>query len=280
MKSKILVTAANGKVGHALVQDLTSRGLSVRAGVHDLEKARSMPALAEVVAIDFSDAESMKAALTGIDTLALITPPSPQQVDYATLTIDLAKAMGVHRVVRLSVLAAGMEPGIQLGRWHRTVERYLESSGLAWSILRPGPFFQNLKGMYGDNNGCFALPAGGAAVNHIDIADVAAFYAELVTDEKDDGRIHVVTGKEALRFEDIAQRLSDATGGTYGYRDVEPGAAFGDAPAWLSTILGELFAAFRTGAVGLKTSAFEERMGREPLSIEDFAKSIVARKAA
>jgi uncharacterized protein YbjT (DUF2867 family) len=283
--STTLITAANGKVGHALAHHLASRGLSVRAGVHDPKKAKGrLPAGVEVVPLDLSNADSVAAALEGIDTVALITPPSPAQVDQATLMIDLAKEAGVRRVVRLSILAAAMEPGIQLGRWHRTVERYLQASGLAWSILRPGPFFQNLFGMYGPNGSAFELPVSDAAVNHIDVGDVAAFFAELVVDPTHDGQVHMVTGPEALRFSEIAERLSRATGTSYRYTVVEADEAderlAAQLPAWLAPILSQLFAAFRSGAVGMKTSTFEDVMRSKPRDIDAFARALVDKQKA
>ncbi len=44
--------------------------------------------------------------------------------------IDRAKAAGVKHIVKLSAFGSEMEPGIQLGRWHRAIERHLEASGI------------------------------------------------------------------------------------------------------------------------------------------------------
>ena len=67
----------------------------------------------EVVPFDFDERDSIVAALDGIEILVLITPPDRRQVDWAIKTIDIAKAQGVQRIVRMSVLAAAMEPGMR-----------------------------------------------------------------------------------------------------------------------------------------------------------------------
>jgi uncharacterized protein YbjT (DUF2867 family) len=276
---KILVTAARGKVGHSLINQLARHGHRVRAGMHSLDDLPALPSNVEPVTLEFADAHSVRTAMDGVDTVVLITPPSPLQVDYATVAIDMAKEAKVRHVVRLSVLAAAMEPGIQLGRWHRVVERYLQASGLEWTIVRPGPFFQKLQGMYSHANRCFELPAADAPVNHIDVDDVASALSEILeAGSTHTGKIHMVTGKEGLTFADIARRLSVTTGKDYRYEALDPKLARDQfsarLPAPLVPVVVELFSAFRTGAVGMKTSTFHDLVGRDPRSIEDFAESL------
>lgn len=46
-------------------------------------------------------------------------------------------------MVKLSVLGADEEDPVRFGRVHAESERYLEGSGLAYTILRPTGFMQN-----------------------------------------------------------------------------------------------------------------------------------------
>ena len=265
---------------------LQERGLPIRAAAHTAEKgARLAGPNTEVVALDFDTPETIAAALRGIDTVALITPPDARQVDWAIQTIDLAKAAGVKRIVRMSVLAAAMEPGIRLGRWHRTVERYLAASGLDWTVVRPGPFMQNFAGMYPRSTEGFALPVADAPVNHIHVADVALALAAVLTGEGHAGRTYMVTGDQPLTFAAATEVLNEAAGGGPAYRQVsadEARAAFlaSGRPAWFVEILLELFAAFGTGAVGLRTSTFQDLTGHRPRPFAAFAEQTAARSAA
>lgn len=285
MKHRILITGATGKVGRHLTRILTAADRPVRAAVHTPAHAADLAGTgAELVHFDFEHANLVSDALKEVHTVVLLTPPDARQVDWATETIDRAKAAGVSRIVRLSVLAAAMEPGIRLGRWHRTVERYLQASGLDWSIVRPSPFMQNFQGMYPSTAGGWALPAADAAVNHIHVADVARALAEVTLSSAHDGRIYMVTGPGPLTMQEAAARIA-AAGSTASYTAISPDearAAFSSSgrPAWLVEILLELFAAFRTGAVGLSTSTFEDLTGEPLRTFDDFAAEIAARLAA
>ena len=282
MSAKILVTGATGKVGSELLAVLQEKGIAVRAGVRNRDKAQAIAGPGtEIVDLDFEKPETLASALSGVDTLALITPPDHRQVDWATLAIDMAVQAGVERIVRLSVLAAQMEPGIQLGRWHRTVERYLQAAGPRWSIVRPGPFMQNFLGMYPSTDGHFSLPVGDARVCHIDVADVGRALAEVIIGQGHDGKIYTVTGGEALTMDEATRILSRESGRDFGFSNVSPEItrqAMLDAgrPEWLTGILSQLFAALSTGAVAVTTPTLEELTGRGPTSFETFARRTAA----
>ena len=276
MSPRILVTGATGKVGRHLVQQLSQAGQTVRAGAHSPHKAGLLAAPGvEVVPFDFDDDASLRAALQGIETLVLITPPDARQVDWAIRTLDLAKAAGVKRVVRMSVLAAAMEPGIRLGRWHRTVERYLQGSGLEWTIVRPGPFMQNFLGMYPRGEAGFALPVGAASVNHIHVEDVARALSAVTLSRGHAGKVYMVTGSQPLPLRDAVERLSQD------FRRSTPAEAReawleSGRPAWFVEVLLELFAAFDTGAVGMETSTLEDLTGSKARGFEAFAEEQAA----
>ena len=57
--------------------------------------------------------------------------------------VEIARQVGVRRVVKQSVMGAADE-AFSLARVHRPVERAIESSGMAWTFLRPNSFMQNI----------------------------------------------------------------------------------------------------------------------------------------
>lgn len=286
MKPRILITGATGKVGRSLVAELSAAGIPHRAAVHSPQKGGPLRGPnTQTVRFDFDDDESICTALEDIETLVLITPPSDRQVDWATRTIDLAKEMGVQRVVRLSVLAAAMEPGITLGRWHRIVERYLQASNLDWTIVRPGPYMQNFLGLYPGADDGLHLPVGEAPVNHIDVRDVARALAAVITGSGHSGQIHMVTGGQPLTMAQAMATLGPALGRAPAYHDASVGetrATLVQAghPRWLVDVLLELFAALSTGAVGLQTPTFRELTGKDPTTLDAFARAQAAERAA
>ena len=101
----ILVTGATGTTGSEVVRALERRGARVRAFVRDPGKAQVLFGDAvEVATGDFADAESVRAALDGVDTVLLSCADDPRRVEWETSAIDAAAAAGVERIVKLSTL--------------------------------------------------------------------------------------------------------------------------------------------------------------------------------
>ena len=101
--SKILISAASGKVGQHVVTQLAQKKVSARAGVHSQAKASALRETGvDAAVLDFESPESIIAAFKGIDTLFLVTPGSPDQGRYEDNLLAEAKRLGVKRIVKLS----------------------------------------------------------------------------------------------------------------------------------------------------------------------------------
>lgn len=90
----------------------------------------------------------------------------------------------------------------------RTVELHLQDSGIAWTILRPNWFFQNLtdgplRALAAAHNGVLRLPTADAAVSFIDTRDIAAVAVEALLGVHD-GREYALTGPQSLTFAEVA----------------------------------------------------------------------------
>ena len=215
-----LVTGATGKVGNEVVAQLVAKGAPVRALVRSPEKAKGWEGV-EIAKGDLSDAASIEAALRGADKLFLLTSANPTQ---ETLVIDLARQASVKLVVKLSSLGADPASVIGIGRAHAAVEAHLKSSGMAWTILRPGMFAQNffahaptirgqgrLFGTYGQGK---AAP--------IDVRDIAQVAVHALTEEGHQGKTYALTGPAALTHAEIAAKFSAVLGKEVTYVDVPP----------------------------------------------------------
>ncbi len=88
---KMLVTGATGNVGSRVVRELQGRGVSVRAFVRDPDKAAAMLDGVELVFGDFSNPESVRRALEGVEGVFLACANDPRQVEYETGVIDAAR---------------------------------------------------------------------------------------------------------------------------------------------------------------------------------------------
>jgi len=141
----ILVIGATGTVGRELVPRLLESGQAVRAMSRTPEKARALfGAGVEVARGDVDDSTSLRAALTDVERVFLVTPPVGGGGRPPDATIcALAVQAGVRQIVRLSVLQAGGDENDPITGWHTAAENAIKASGLAWTFLRPGGFMSN-----------------------------------------------------------------------------------------------------------------------------------------
>jgi len=212
----IVVTAAGGQTGSAVVRALWSRGERVRALVGSSQPRPELTALsAEVVATDLTDPAVVEPLLTGADALYLIWPNfDPEETAGAVALLGAARRAGVGRVVYHSVLrpqARSMPHHAAKDR----VEEALDAAGLAWRVLQPCAYADNLDGQLGDvaRTGIFRSPWGLAqAQSLVDLRDVAEAAAVLLTEDGLDGGTFEAVGPERLTAPRIAGLLGDWLG--------------------------------------------------------------------
>jgi len=158
VSGRLAVTGASGKTGWRVVDEALQRGLPVRAIVRphsvlppSLAKAEQQGDL-EVKRLELQTAEALHHALSGCTALVIATGARPSinlagplQVDAFGVRAQLSacKAVGLQRVVLVSSLCAGRwrHPLNLFGLilvWKRLGERWLERSGLDWTVVRPG----------------------------------------------------------------------------------------------------------------------------------------------
>ena len=154
----VAVTGASGKTGWRVVDEALRRGLAVRAIVRPgsvlppaLAEAEQQGRL-EMRRLDLSATEALHAALTGCEALVIATGARPSVDLTGPLKVDAfgvrdqiqaCQAVGLRRVVLVSSLCAGrwQHPLNLFGLilvWKRLGERWLEQSGLDWTVVRPG----------------------------------------------------------------------------------------------------------------------------------------------
>ncbi|XXF79991.1 SDR family oxidoreductase [Myxococcaceae bacterium GXIMD 01537] len=279
MTTTVLVTGATGTIGSQVVAALKQQdGVAVRVGVRSAAKAAGLVG-GNVAAVDFEydKPEQVKKAVEGVERLFLVTPFTPNQVELAGRLVDAAKAAGVRHIVKLSAFGAAVEPGIQLGRWHRAVEKAIEASGMQWTFLRPNNFMENFINYYApDANGHIYLPWGEAACSFIAGADIAAVAAAALTRAGHENQAYELSGPEAFSVASAAAVIGEVSGRKVAYVDVPESAArkgMLDAgmPAWMVDAMMELHAIDKAGYAASVTDAVQRVTGRAPMSFARFA---------
>jgi uncharacterized protein YbjT (DUF2867 family) len=208
----IVVTAAGGRTGAAVVRGLWSRGLRVRALVGSRQPRPELTALsADVVAADLTDAAAVELLLTEAEALYLIWPNfDPGETAGATALLAAARRAGVARVVYHSVL----RPQIRAMPHHAAkdrVEEALDASGLNWRVLQPCAYADNVDGQLVEaaGTGILRSPWGlQQAQSLVDLRDVADAAVALLTEDGLDGGTFEAVGPEPLTAPGIAELLA------------------------------------------------------------------------
>ena len=230
---------------------------------------------------DFDDRDSLRRALEGVSRVFLTSADGPDKVAHETALIDAAAETGVDLIVKLSAMNATDHPELPAFGWHRQIETHLGRSGVPAVVLQPSFFMTNLLMVAAGvaHTGTLYAPTGGAKVSMIDVRDVAASAAVVLTTDGHGGRSYVLTGPEAITFDDVAAALADATGRPVRYADLSaeearPRFEAAGLPQWLLTQLTGVFDLVRDGLFAQTTNQVEAITGHVPRSIDEFARSV------
>ena len=275
------VTGSTGTIGTELVRLLSEARLPVRSIMRDFSRARPLPHVAWTRA-DLQDEDLLEPALAGTRRLFLLTGNDPGFGNTQIKVIRAAERVGVEHVVKLSALGASPRTKAGLAREHWEAEQALESTSMSWTILRPHTFMQNWLGEVATTvreEGAIYAAIGDGQVPFIDTRDIAAVAAQaLLNPEAHSGRRYVLTGGEAIGYAALAAAISEATGQKVAYHALsmdEMRARMegqGVHPEMIDSMLA--LAAYQKagGATARVSPSVADILGREPRSIQDFAR--------
>jgi uncharacterized protein YbjT (DUF2867 family) len=213
--TNVLVIGSSGMTGRRLVPLLTARHTTVRA-------TRRTPT-DQHTAFRWEDPSTHAAAFAGIDAAYLVPPAlvaSPASLVAAALAT--ARTAGVQRVVLCSSLGVEISPGPVRAGW-RALESAVTSSGLGWTILRPGGFAQNFSEGFlapGVQQGMVVSATGDGAAAFIDALDIASVAATTLLDPAHVGATYALTGPAALTFPQALAIISERLGRHVQYRSI------------------------------------------------------------
>lgn len=279
----ILLTGVTGKTGGETAKQLLARGAPFRAVVRNEAKAAELKAAGvELVIGDVADPETVRQALKGVATALLVLPNGRNQVAMEKQFTDLAKAAGLRHLVKMSSMEAVAHAKTPIPQGHWAVEEYIRASGLAWTMIKPNFFMQNLLTSAGSIKAQrrFSLPMGHGTTGMADIRDIAAVCVEVLTGKGHAGRSYEITGPEILTFYDVADRFSDVLGAKIEYAPM-PMDQFRERmknvlEPWHLNAVCELFREIDEIGLDHTTDTFRKLMGREPIALRQFIRDNIA----
>lgn len=218
----IAVTGATGQLGRQIIN-----AVRVRAPHEPLIALARSPDRApelgvEVRRFDYADASTLAPALSGVDTLMLVSSSEVgRRIEQHRNVVDAAERAGVRRIVYTSLLHADVSP-LSLADEHRITEADLIASPLEATILRNGWYTENLTGAVasvvkgGEMNGS----SGDGRFSTATRADYAEAAAVVLTTEGHGGRTYELAGDDAFTRAELAAELARQVGRPIIYRDL------------------------------------------------------------
>jgi uncharacterized protein YbjT (DUF2867 family) len=248
-----LVIGASGTTGSRVVAQLVAVGHDVKAA-----RRRDTPIPgATLVRFDWYDPSTHAAALDGADRVYLIPPPAdPDPVAVMVPFLRQARTAGVHRAVLLSSSAIP-QGGPAVGSVHKALPDLVEQ----WAVLRPSWFMQNFTGEHAhalsiQEYGSILTATGNGRVGFIDAEDIAAVAFHALTNESAPDTDLVLTGPEALSYDDVAAIMTEVTGRLVVHRSL----SYEQMRDRLATQIPEEFAAMLAGMDRAIAEGSEDRV--------------------
>ena len=224
----ILIVGGTGSLGKATARRLLDKGKPVRVMTRTPEKATDLQKLgAEVVQGDLLDKASLARACRGVEKVLAsahsILGRGRGASKYVDLQghkdlIDTAKVAGVKQFVYTSVYKFGPEyDSVPFFQFKREVERYLQASGLQYTILRPTAFMESHAEMFigqpvMEKGKVSLFGKGQNPRNFVAADDVAQFAVMALENGELNGRVIDIGGPEELTNMEVVrvyERLTD-----------------------------------------------------------------------
>jgi uncharacterized protein YbjT (DUF2867 family) len=272
----ILVIGATGNVGQEVVKALHKQNVRARATALNTQDSAKVPEEADEIAFfEFGKPETFAAAFADVKKLFLMRPPAISDIEtYIKPVIDYAAENGVEQIAFLSLV--GVEEKTYVP--HYKVEQFLKASGVPYTFLRAGFFMQNLNTAHRidivESNDLF-IPVGSAKTAFVDIRDLGAVAAHVLTTPGHENKAYDLTGKETLTYYEVADIFSEILGRKITYSNPSPFRF-----AWRMKKRGNpwryvlittgLYFATRRGSAAEIADGVQRLLGRDPITMRQY----------
>ncbi len=272
----VLITGATGQVGSEAARLLANDGIPVRALVRDPSRANGLDGIGIVVG-GFEDGASLTRALDGVDAMFLAGRDSPDTVSQQLHVLKHVQQSNVRHVVKLSAIGARADSPVALMRDHHEVDRALQSGSVAWTLIQPHLYMQNLLRSANSvrREGRLSAPMADAHVPLVDTRNVGAAVAAVLQNvSAHSGRTYRLTGPSACSYSDVAAALSAVVHRPVTYDAVSPevfqnGLVKAGTPEWRAFDLAHIASAYAPED-GVVSPDFEALVGCAPTPLETF----------
>ncbi len=280
MAAKILIIGATGTIGTTVCELLKTHDADFTAMVRDQEKAGQLNSKGiKTVTGDLSDLNSLRNAMQGMDKLFLLSATSPDLPELQGNAAKVAKEKGIKHIVKISARGAAEDANFNIGRFHGKTEKEIRELGIPFTFLQPHSFMQNLffdRQTIVEQNAIYAS-MGTGKIPMIDTRDIAAVAVNALLQEGHAGKSYILTGPEAISYNNIAGGLSKVLGREIKYISQTPAEGYkammsSGMPGWLVDDMTDLNKIYGANKAAEVSQAVEQVIGRKPIRLEEFIK--------
>ncbi|MEO1391705.1 MAG: SDR family oxidoreductase [Cyanobacteria bacterium J06634_5] len=220
----LLVVGATGTLGRQIVRRALDEGYEVKCLVRSFQKASFLREWgAQLVKADLTGPGSLPPCFEDVDSVIDASTSRPAEkegiydVDWhgKVALIKAAKDAGVKRFIFFSIYGAGKYPKVPLMEIKDCVEKFLEESGLNYTIFRPCGFMQGLVGQYAipilERQSVWVMGEAGA-IAYMNSQDIAKFAIKALKLPAAENETFPLAGPRAWGAYEIirlCERLSD-----------------------------------------------------------------------
>jgi NAD(P)H dehydrogenase (quinone) len=275
----IVITGATGGLGSEIARQLLHIAPASLLGVSVRDPGRAEGLHERGVRVrhgDFDDPATLDDAFEGAKSLLIISTrgDNEQRVIQHRNAIKAAKRAGVQHLYYTSIVQREGSRFLP-AEGHLQTEADLAASGLSYTIFRNGQYIENLPLFLGSSisTGELALPPDGP-VAWVARSDLAEGIARVMLTGGRDQESLLLTGPEALDFDDIAAIAGSIVGRPIRRRVVDGGEyarilVSNGAPEGLAAVLVSGFQSRAAGELALVDPALREIVGRSLLTVDD-----------
>lgn len=269
------VTGSTGVLGGFVARQLAAEGVPQRLLARTPARAPDLPDT-PVLPFDYADQAGCEAALSGVQTLFLVSASeSADRMTQHRTVVDAAAAAGVRQIVYTSFVGAAPDATFTLARDHFATEEHIRANGLGYTFLRDNLYLDFMPSMVGED-GVIRGPADDGRAAVVAREDIARAAVAVLRDPSAHvGATYDLTGPQALTLSEMAAVLTKGMGRPISFHDETLAEAYASrevygAPGWQVDAWVSTYLAIAAGDLATVTDDVERLTGKPPMSLAQF----------
>lgn len=282
----ILITGSTGQLGTAAIEQLLKQTSADNIVAFARDKAKAVKLEEKGIEVrigNFDDKASLERALVSVDKVLLISGLDQNRLDQHKNVVDAAKNAGVKHIAYTGLAIKDIETSVvnSFMKSHFETEEYIIQSGLTYTFLRNSLYADALPMFVGGqvfDTGIY-FPAGEGKVPFALRRELGEAAANALIQDGHDNKTYELAANELYSFDDVASALSELSGKSVRYTDVDAGqfcrslvqAGVPESGIFMSAGFAE---DIKRQQLEIVSNDLEHLLGRKPAILRDSLKEV------